>query len=163
MGRLRSVVVARTMNFRDEFDTMFDASKGVNCFRDLRGLRPDKSSRYRGRKNVFQIVRAGERNFVAIENFFFFIVPAKNEFSIRYKSALLNIALPAEPKNLRARRNDFAACRIIQIEDRRVLLDLVLENPSFGSRVSTKRLVAVPIVWRKVHPNSDTPTQHFAH
>ena len=86
------------MNFRDEFDTMLDASKGVNCFRDLRGLHPGKPSRNSGRKNVFQIVRAGERNFVAIENFFFFIVSAKNEFPIRYKSALLNIGLPAEPK-----------------------------------------------------------------
>src|SRR5882724_5836750 len=151
------------MNFRDEFDTMLDATKGVNCFRDLRGLHPGKPSCYRGRKNVFQIVRARERNFVAIENFFFFIASAKNEFSMRYKSALLNIGLPAEPKNLRARRNDFAACRVIQIEDRRVLLDLVLENPSFGSSVSTKGLVAVQMVRRKVQQNSDARTKCFDH
>src|SRR4029077_16104101 len=118
-------------------------------------------SRYRGRKNVFQIVRAGERNFVAIENFFFFIVSAKNEFSIRYKSTLLNIGLPAEPENLGARRNDCAACHIVQIEDRRVLLDLVLENSSFGSSVSIKRLVAVQMVWRKVQQNSDARAKCF--
>src|SRR6267154_1555923 len=149
------------MNFRDEFDAMLDASKGVHCFRDLQGRHPSKPSRYRGRQNVFQIVRAGERNFVAIENFFFFIVSAKNEFSIGHKSALFDMGLPAEPKNLRARRNDFAACRIIQIEDRRVLLDLVLENPSFGSSVSAKRLVAVQMVWRKVQQNSDARTKCF--
>src|SRR4029077_9453289 len=108
-----------------------------------------------------QIVRARQRNFTGIKNFFLVASASEDDLSATNECSLLHILLAAEPKHLRARRRIRRAGTIVGVQDRKVLLGLILENAGFSGSISRQRLVSVQVIWRQIQEHRDLRLEIF--
>jgi hypothetical protein len=96
-----------------------------------------------------------------MKNFFFVAIAPEDDFSATNECSLLHMLFAAEPKHLRARRRIRRAGPIVGVQDRKVLLGLILENARFSGSISRQRLVAVQVIWRQIQEHRDLRLEIF--
>ena len=155
IGGFRIVVIADSLNLCDEFDAMLHTCKGANRFRDLRRPCARKPRCNCGCENVFKVVRAGERNFPAIENFVVSTSLPEDDFPISNERSLLDIRLPAEPVHLRKRWSILGAYRIVRVQNGEILAGLIFEDSGFRGSICGQGFVPVQMIRRQIQENRD--------
>ena len=114
---------------------MLDAGKSAHGIGDSRGGSAFEARGGSGGQNIFEIVRAGQRNFFALQQNFFLLSAAEDDFFATQVRALQDFLFAAEPIDLRTLGRQEYARRIIRVQHREIAFGLIFKDAGFGRRV----------------------------
>src|SRR5258708_7241168 len=128
---------------------MLDARERAPSFRDSRRFGPSETRRRHGRKDVFDVVRARQRNLLDTQYGLFFAVMAKDNFVFPHEGTLGHALFPAKPVHVRFHRRQGRGRRIIRVQHRAVAFRLVLEDARFGVAILFEPVIPIKRPSRK--------------
>ena len=97
IGGLRIVVIAHAADFGDKFQAVLDAGERADAVGDRGGVRARQPGSDHRRQDIFQIVRADQRNLAAGQDYFFCAFVAKYDVVASEIGALRDALFAAEP------------------------------------------------------------------
>src|SRR5262249_24929784 len=146
-------------NSGHEFQAVLDRVELANRRADLFRLTAHQRRRTDGRENIFDVVRSLERHF-GNRHDLAHILATKGNPPVLYECSPLQLPLAAEPESLRARATgEVDASRIIGIQNRKVILLLILEDVGFGVDIGLESPVAIQMVGSNVQHDGNFRTK----
>src|SRR5690242_19271157 len=159
IGGLGIVEETDAVELRDEFQAVLDALEGADSFSDIGGRDAREAGRRRGCQNVFEVVRAGQRNLFPAQNVLSSCGTVEDDGVACQASSLLHIFLAAEPENFGRLGSVPPGCGVIGVQHGKIAGLLVFENARFGRGIGVHGAVAVEMIGSVIQEHADVGTE----